>query len=488
MPVHSARPRTLRSFPLVPWLISTLALVLLAVAAWIRLKFGAVTFEQIITNLPIFNGEGIGDQSVLGSALLLCLALPVAVTTVPAVIVWMTSRDRQRPRRRRRIVIPSVALAVALGTLLAVAGVPQAASAMLDPRTIGDFYVTPSVDAVPAKPRNLITVYLESTENTFSDETLFGENLLANLDAATSGWASYDLHQFPTGGWTMAGIVGTECGIPLKSKLLTVGVNPNDFGEQVEHYLPGATCLGDVLAGHGYTNAFVGGAHTRFGGKDTLLSDHGYSSIQGLADWEAAGEQRSDISAWGLSDARMFQHAQDTLAGLRAAGTPFNLTILTLDTHDPGAVYPSCTGTDEARLATALKCSGRAVAGFLDYLKRNGYLDDTVVILMGDHVKNTGDSDQLRAQLESVPERTIYFRAWSPDGIRFTRQGADQLSMLPTTLELLGMKVPAGRAALGVSFVGDHDLAGTALALPADEYRSLLEAPSSEIYQRFWQS
>ncbi len=486
MPTHSSRPRTPRSFPLVPWLISTLALILLALAGWIRLKFGAVTFEQIITNLPISNGEGVGDDSLLVSAVLLCIALPVVTTTLVALVVWRTGGTR--PRRRRRVVIPSLGLAVALGTLLAVAGVPQAASAMLDPRTIGDYYVAPSVESVPDKPRNLITVYLESTENTFADEDLFGENLLANLDSATSGWASYDLHQYPTGGWTMAGIVGTECGIPLKSKLLTVGVNPNVFGEEVEHYLPGATCLGDVLADNGYTNAFVGGAHTRFGGKDTLLSDHGYTSIQGLDNWEAAGEQRSDISAWGLSDARMFVHAQRTLDSLRATGKPFNLTILTLDTHDPGAVYPSCGGTDEARLATAIKCSGRAVAGFLDHLKRNGYLDDTVVVLMGDHVKNTGDSDQLRAQLESVGERTIYFRAWSPDGIRFTRQGADQLSMLPTTLELLGMKVPGGRAALGVSFVGEHDLAGTALSLPEDQYRSLLEAPSSELYQRFWES
>lgn len=475
-----------RAFPLAGWLLSTVALILAAIAAWIRYRFGPVSFEQIVTNLPISNGEGVGNNSLLVEAIQYCLAVPIGLTTLGALAWW---RFGPAPGRRARLLVPGLAVVLCLSLLLVVAGVPQFVRASLDPRTIADYYLTPAVTSVPAKPKNLITIYLESTENTFADASIFGEDLLTNLQNATSDFTAYpDLHQYPTGGWTMAGIVGTQCAIPLKSKLLTIGVNSDNLGEEIERYLPGAICLGDVLAAQGYTSAFVGGAHTRFGGKDTFLADHGYTRIQGLDDWIAAGESSENIQAWGLSDARMFAHAESTLASLRKTGKPFNLSILTLDTHDPGSVYPACTGEETVHYATALKCSGKAVAGFLSVLKKGGYLDDTVVVLMGDHVKNTGDSDQFRDELDRAGERTIFFRAWSPDGITWGRDGADHLSVLPTTLELLGFGLPQGRAGLGVSFAGVHDLSGTALALPPGDYETLLEAPSSELYRQFWQS
>ncbi|MFT4110400.1 LTA synthase family protein [Propionicimonas sp.] len=477
-----------RVFPFGAWLLSTVALVLLALAAWIRYHFGSVSFEQIITNLPISNGEGVGNNNLLVEAVQVCLVLPISLTTLAAVGRWQWGPRRDVTRRRRRLLVPAGAAVLSFVVLLVAAGVPQFVRASLDTRTIADYYVTPAVTTVPAHPKNLITIYLESTENTFGDASIFGEDLLANLQDATRDWAPYDLHQYPTGGWTMAGIVSTQCGIPLKSKLLTLGVNSNTLGEELETYLPGATCLGDVLKQQGYTSAFVGGAHARFAGKDTYLLDHGYDRTQGLDDWLAAGETSENVSAWGLSDARMFAHAEQTVADLRAGGKPFNLTMLTLDTHDPGAVYPSCTGEDAVRYATALKCSGKAVAGFLSYLEQNGYLDDTVVILTGDHVKNTGDSDQFRDQLNQAPERTIFFRAWSPAGVHWGREDADQLSVLPTTLELLGFGVPGGRAGLGVSFAAPHDLAGTALALSPGDYEALMEAPSSDAYRQFWGS
>jgi phosphoglycerol transferase len=486
--ISERRPARVRG--VLPWALCTLAAVFVAVAGWIRFRFGRVSFEQIITNLPISGGEGVGNNSLLIEVLLACLVVPVTLTTLGAGGLWLLRRRRERRPRtvRRTLVVPALAMAVALGVLLTVAGVPQFAVAMLDARTIADYYQRPTVTSAPAHPRNLITIYLESTENTFADESVFGENLLENLQDATAGWADYPLQQYPTGGWTMAGIVGTQCAIPLKSKLLVAGTNSNTLGEQVERYLPGTTCLGDVLAAQGYTNAFLGGAHTRFAGKDTFLFDHGYTSVQGLADWEADGEDREDISVWGLSDTRLFARATAELTELREAGEPFNLTILTMDTHEPAGVFPSCTTDDEVAMATALKCSGRAVAGFLEDLKDGGYLDDTVVVLMGDHLKDTANGGDFGTLLADRDDRTIFFRVWSPDGVRFLREGADQLSVLATLLELLGFTLPDGQAGLGVSFAGVHDLSWTALALPSDEYRTLMGAPSSAIYQEFWQS
>ena len=464
------------------WTLLALAAVLGAIAVWIRYRFGSITFEQVLSTLPVAGGEGVGNEGYAVEFATWCVGIPLGTVAVAALV----ARRRRRPVRRAALLAPGTAAAIALGTLLIVAGVPQYAAASLDSRTVAEYYVPPRVETRPEQPRNLITIYLESTENTYADAGRFGANLIAAHQQATAGWAGYDLRQDPVGGWTMAGLVGSQCGIPLKSQL--VAGDPSSFtaGESVEHFLPGAICLGDVLRAEGYTNAFLGGAHLRFAGKGTFLTDHGFTRLRGREEWELT-EDESVMSPWGLSDARLFEHAEQTLAELRAEGGPFHLSLLTLDTHEPGAVFPSCEDASApSPIAAALKCSGAALAGFLDHLDQAGYLDDTVVVVMGDHLKNLSDSDQLRDQLTGAEERTIFFRVHSPDPVSFARPGADQLSVLPTVLELLGFGLPEGRAGLGVSFAAHHGLHRTLAALPKPAYASLLQAPSRDLYHRFW--
>lgn len=468
---------------IVGWSLTALALVALASAAWIRYRFGKIVFEQFILHIPL-GGEA-GNNSLFGEALTWCILLPLGLVGLALLV-----RQRQgwRLAGRRRVALPTLALTASLAVLLTVVGVPKYAAAQLDQRSFADYYVTPAAGRLPERPKNLITVYLESMENTFGDAGLFGRNLLSVLDEATDGWGRYEtLRQYPEGGWTMAGIVGTQCAIPLKSQLLVEGINPNNFGEQMPHYLPGATCLGDVLAEAGYSNTYVGGANTRFAGKDTFLIDHGYTSIRGREEWEP-DEDPAEISVWGISDHRMFAHAADTLDELRASDQPYHLALLSLDTHEPGGVYPSCATDDAVPMATAITCSTQALAGFLAHAESVGALEDTVIVVMGDHLKATAEGGYYKAELDGTADRSIVLRVWSPDGVAFTRQNADQFSMLATTLDLLGLEPPDGRAGLGVSFVGDHPVTGTALELEPGEYETVMTSPSSGLYRTFWEA
>ncbi len=469
--------------------------MLVALAGWIRFRFGVVTLQQIVSNLPRAGGESLGNGNLAVEAATVCLLVPAVIITSGC--VWQAARRRLQGThmvrragalRRHPWGVSLLAFAVGLGVLLTVAGVPRYASALLADESFASYYRLPSITRQAAHPKNLVTIYLESGENTFGDASLFGQDLLADLDDATRDWARYDnLQQFPGGGWTMAGMVATQCGIPLKSELLTPNVNHNIFGEQVDSYLPGATCLGSLLHEAGYTNTYLGGANSRFAGKDTFLTDHGFDQIFGLENWEADGEDPANVSVWGLSDHQLFSHAKQRIDALRSAGGPFSLTMLTLDTHEPAGVYPTCQTDDPVLMATAIKCSMRAVADFIDYLRRKDYLDDTVVMIMGDHLKATSEGGYYEAELDSHTDRTIILRVWSPESISFTREHADQLSILPTTLDLLGMAPPDGRAGLGVSLLESHDLTDTALALPAEEYADLIDAPSSDLYRQFWQ-
>ena len=124
-------------------------------------------------------------------------------------------------------------------------------------------------------------------------------------------------------------------------------------------------------------------------------------------------------------------------------------------------------------MATAIKCSMQAVADFIDYLRNNDYLKDTVVEVMGDHLKATSEGGFYKTEPDSQADRTIIFRVWSPTPVTFNRDHADQLSVLPTTLGLLGLAHRTdGPGSASPSSAQSH-LGDTALAMPADEYTSL---------------
>lgn len=460
------------------WTVVYLGLLLGFAALWVRWTFGPIGVDEMVANLPSTHGGGVGDSSLVVS-IVVCLLAPLVVIGVAIAIL---RRRRSRPARWAIRWVSGVAVVLVGALSLAfTVGVPQYASAAFTNRTVEPYYIPPAASA-PSAPLNLITIYLESGETAYQDPNLFGSNLLAPLDAATDGWQDYALRQYHGGGWTMAGMVSTQCGIPLKH-LLAEGVLssvPN------AGYLPGATCLSDILGGQGYTSAFLGGADSGFAGKGAFFTDHGYTIDKGLSDWRADGEGSEYVSAWGLADSHLMQHAEQTVEQLRASGKPFNLTMLTLDTHEPPGLFPDCTVPGVEAMSEAIICSSRAVASFIDYLRQHHVLDNTVVVVMGDHLKMLAPRGAYAAELASVPDRRVFMKVWSPRPVTFTRADADQLSVLPTTLELLGFTVPDGRAGLGVSFVGDHALTDTILALPKAEQDELLEGPSTPLYRRLW--
>jgi len=474
----------------VRWMLIGFTLCFAVAGIWIRLRFGAVLLDQVLLNLPVpGGGSGFGDTA-LAIELVAWIVLPLLAVVAITGFGFRRARRGGRIEGRvsvRSILLPLLAAALSFGSFLSITGVPQYVYSLGDDRSVEPYYVTPAVVSGSGKHPNLITIYLESIENTFSDEHLFGENLLADLDRATADWSSYPkLEQPPSGGWTMAGIVATQCGVALKSDLLQAGFDPNETGERLDAYLPGATCLGDLLKGAGYTNTYLGGAAGGFAGKDKYFTSHGYQTVRGLEYWRERGEPAQNISNWGLSDQRLFSHAADVVDELHASGQPFNLTLLTLDTHEPFALRDSCDSAGRQPAAAVTKCSMQAVAGFIDHLRHAGYLKDTVVILTGDHLRPTGAATAFHEELSHAADRTVLFRLWSPRPVRLGVASGDQFSVLPTTLEALGFAVADGRAGLGLSLLGERPVAGVVLALPADEYRSLLTAPSRAFYARLW--
>lgn len=507
------------------WVLVAIGAVLLGGGLWVRQTFGVISLDQMIMNLPGGGAEGGGGTDLVSGAVQTALIVPLACVLV---LAFLSERTRRRLRTRNRMVAqagavqsagrartvkPATWLLRCTAVVLAVA-VPLGGATFLG-STVGvdryvasyvrdtavatgyaDYYVDPlesgamrtaiasGADATRGKPRNLVLIYLESVEDALSDDTVFEEDMLAPLTTATAGWDSIErLEQYEGGGWTMAGIVSTQCGIPLRTPgALT---NPNEIS--VDTFLPGATCLGDVLREQGYHNVFLGGANAEFAGKETFLDTHGYDEVLDLRHWLELGdtEIRPD---WGLSDRALFGHARDEIQRLHAADEPFNLTVLTLDTHDYPWAHDYCEVDTAAEMTAITACSMREVASFVDDLGEMGVLEDTVVMLMGDHLRILAPSNSYWDELGDYADRTIFNRVWVPGGVEFARDEIDQLSMFATLLELVGIEPVGHRAGIGVSALagpGQVPL-GSILDLSEAEYLDLVSSRSTSFFEQMW--
>ncbi|MBK0417664.1 sulfatase-like hydrolase/transferase [Leucobacter sp. CSA1] len=498
------------------WLLVALGAVLFGSALWIRQTFGPISVDQMLMHLP---GAGGGDaeatpEGYLSSFVVQALVIPLAAV---GALLSLALLVRRRPKRdRRSYAVPprpsraallwrrirarhwarpvlAVAACVAGGAVFAQAvQAPQYVQSITTPMTLEDYYVAPEAGGAVStvgdprsgeERKNLVLIYLESMEDAFSDAELMGENLLEPVEEATEGWGTIPaLRQYEGGGWTMSGIVGSQCGVPLRG----AGYTPrerNDIGEGEDDYLPGAVCLGDVLDGAGYTSVFMGGAHEQFASKGVYLRNHGYDTVKDANHWIAQGE--TEYSVWGLSDARLMENAKAEVDELHASGRPFNLTLLTLDSHEPAHLFDHCPQTTEEPLSSAIKCSMSEVAGFVEHMESQGYLDDTVVVLVGDHEKMVGEDRPYWSELGDLQGRTIFNRIWSPDGVGDLRS-VDQLSLYPTLLDLLDLGRPDHRAGVGVSALVDETASTSILDLSPDEYREVVNSRSFELYQRLW--
>jgi phosphoglycerol transferase len=483
-------------------------LALLIAAAGIRYYWGEISVGQMLLNLVSVEMDG-GGGPIVWMGILGIGVVPLLLTA--GIALWQHLRRRKhrrhghdlRPRRSQwimRTVSTALVGALVVGGTTAFAttvGVRDYIKAGKSEHDLGDYYVEPTVTGDQHK-RNLVLIYLESGEATLANDEHFEKDAFAPLKEVTEasdGWQSVDdFQQYQGGGWTMSGLVATQCGIPLKGKGSSTGSSArNEVGGDVDTYLGGSTCLGDVLDEHGYRSVFLGGANSSFAAKDTFLTTHGYAEVKDLSDWRAAGEPEKNFRGdWGLSDGRLMAHAKDEIDELHAeaqrTGQPFNLSVLTLDTHEPVHIYDYCTVDTQNEVTSAFFCSLTQVAGFVEHMEEKGYLEDTAVVIMGDHLKHMSAGDAFHEQLDHHDNRTIFNRVWVPgeDQKGTLRPRVDQLNMFPTLLEAAGLTLEGREAGLGVSAFAAEVPEGSAQAMEPSLYAELLDSRSALFYAEAW--
>ncbi|WP_167761410.1 sulfatase-like hydrolase/transferase [Duganella callida] len=464
-----------------------LAIFLFCFSYWIHRSFGKPDLSQIVYHMN-FGMELASsvDPGITWRFFRWCVLAPV---------ICMTLLTYAGPRVRRGIVTAPERLRVVLArvhrwlpSLLVLSATTfwmcdvsafKYVTADFGPDYFGANYVAPATVAMAAqKPKNLVLIYIESLEQGYANKAAFGHDLLAPLNALPgTSFPSYE--QVPGTGWTIAALVATQCGVPLERVTIFDG---NTQGQVINSFLKNAVCLTDLLAARGYRNVFMGGAATSFAGKDKFLSQHHYHEVYGREEWLKSGVQASDMNGWGLYDADLFSRARTKLRELSASKQKFNLTLLTVDTHEPeGHLSDSCARRGFAGFDGVISCTAAEVADFVRYARENGYLEDTNIVILGDHLSR---KNPLTAQLEQLPARTIYNRFISGDRPLPNRGQLLHFDLMPTILEFAGYTVQGGRMGLGYSGFNQHDLAPPEKRM-AEMDQNLLNR--SDLYMALWE-
>lgn len=319
----------------------------------------------------------------------------------------------------------------------------------------------------PEEKRNLIYIFLESMETTYTDQSVGGafdvnvipeltELAMNNIDFSNDGMnGGYVL---PGTEFTMGGLVAQTSGVPINETLVS-NDTLNATWESENNYLPGAWAIGDVLEENGYNQEFMIGSDGKFAGRSSYFRGHGdYEIVDYVSAMEEGRIPDGYRVWWGYEDEKLFAFAKEDILKLASDNKPFNFTMLTVDTHfTDGYLCPLCEDKYESQYSNVLACSSKQVAEFVDWVKQQDFYTNTTIVIVGDHM--TMDSAYIEKNGAGAYDRKVYCtiinsseECAEPDKTKIF----STLDLYPTTLAGLGVSIEGNRLGLGVNLFSDE--------------------------------
>lgn len=322
-------------------------------------------------------------------------------------------------------------------------------------------YVNPDSVKItpPEQKRNLILIYLESMETTFSDKAHGGNqdtNLIPEITQLAQQNINFGKNKNHIGGGidsygsgaTFAAMLSRSLGIPF--------VVNYDKTPILHHY----KSLYKILNENGYRQIFFQGNPGCFKEFRNLVTDHKMDEIYGpddLIERMNLGIEDYMVKQGGknVQDKESFKFATQILDTL---SEPFSLTFFTIDTHSPHGLYdPDCIkAKDENNKDELLKASARCVSRelnkFLDSLKSKSFYKNTAIVIFGDHLFMG------TRLVKDFPNRKwidIFINSSKKPTSEENRAFSD-IDMFPTILSSMNFDIEGDRLGFGTDLFSDQ--------------------------------
>ncbi len=313
----------------------------------------------------------------------------------------------------------------------------------------------------PKDKQNLIYIFVESLESTFFSKKLGGneeENLLKPLTKLMETGINFSNTEKYGGAYSVFGTTFTTAGLVAQTLALPLKMNKKIVNNQhlKSSFLKKAYGLGNILEKEGYFQMFIMGSDKKFGNRDSLLKNHGKYEI---LDYYKAKEEKhikNDYKKWwGFEDGKLFEIAKKKLLEIQNK-TPFNLTILTSNTHFPGGyVEENYKRKFKDGYSDAIYCSSKQIKEFIKWIKTQKFYDKTTIIISGDHLSM--DKDHFLNMNKNFT-RTVFnlFINSKTQPIKTKSRVFTTFDMFPSTLSSLGVKINGNRLGLGTNLFSEE--------------------------------
>ncbi|WP_051305659.1 LTA synthase family protein [Desulfogranum mediterraneum] len=185
---------------------------------------------------------------------------------------------------------------------------------------------------------------------------------------------------------TIRGLYAIHCGDISKlsfetPKALELQLNPARAG----------ACLPAQLAQNGWDTHYLQGAPLQFMNKDKVMPAMGFSEVHGL-EWFSERPGRDFI--WGTSDDDFFRGARRYIGMLQQGQKPWLLSLLTVATHQPFDATEALVERYGSRKIAAVALLDQAVSRFINELREDGVLEETLVIITSDESHGAEGADR----------------------------------------------------------------------------------------------
>jgi phosphoglycerol transferase len=359
-----------------------------------------------------------------------------------------------------------------------------------------EHYVSPTADRItfPEKKKNLIYIYLESFENSYTTTENGGLQIqdmmpeLTELAKSNINFSNCDklggsTVRAPSIAYTMGATIAQTSGVVLMTPL---GKMRNGMGE-LNSFLPSLRRLEDVLHDNGYEQLFIEGSDSSFAAYNSYVGRYDDSKVFDLNSARSEGLIPQDYyQMWGFEDRKMFEYSKQKIDKLAQGEKPFAVTMYTMDTHsfEEGYRCPLCDKSVTNNFAAAVGCTSRQVKDFIDWLKTKPYYDDTVIIITGDHIaEHVPEGIDLEQEgYERSPYNCFINAAKTPSNAK--NRVISPMDMFPTTLSALGAEIKGDRLGLGTDLFSETKT--LAEEIGKDKLSEQIQQNSDYFNREFW--
>ncbi|UOF90927.1 LTA synthase family protein [Fodinisporobacter ferrooxydans] len=296
-----------------------------------------------------------------------------------------------------------------------------------------------------AKGKNLIVIQMESVQNWTIGKMVNNQEITPNLNAflKQSMYFPNYYRQTAQGRTSDAEFLSMNSLYPVDAGSVYFRYVGNQFAS-----------MPSILAKNGYQTVASVAFDPTFWNRQAMYQAEGFQKFYGVSDYKI-----DETFGLGLTDQSFFRQALPKLQQLKS---PFFSFLITLSSHGPYDIpdkYQTMNvgdlqGTMVGNYIESVHYTDAALGAFLQNLKQTGLLDNSVVVLYGDHDNGISESDPIYDKFMNLsPNDDLgwYRQMKTPLIIRLPHgqnsgiytQTAGQLDLAPTLLHLLGIDTSA---------------------------------------------